>query len=103
MKKQPFRMRMMKAMRSCVAVLSVVIGMAMLTGCNSKPKADLVVYGKIYTAENNQLAEAFAVKDGKYIYVGDKAGAEAFVEEGKTEVIDYTGKGLITPGCGNAG
>ena len=101
MKKQPFRMRMMKAMRSCVAVLSVVIGMAMLTGCNSKPKADLVVYGKIYTAENNQLAEAFAVKDGKYIYVGDKAGAEAFVEEGKTEVIDYTGKGLITPGCGN--
>ena len=30
MKKQPFRMRMMKAMRSCVAVLSVVIGMAML-------------------------------------------------------------------------
>ena len=101
MKKQPFRMRMMKAMRSCVAVLSVVIGMAMLTGCKSKPTADLVVYGKIYTAENNQLAEAFAVKDGKYIYVGDKAGAEAFVEEGKTEVIDYTGKGLITPGCGN--
>ena len=101
MKKQPFRMRMMKAMRSCVAVLSVVIGMAMLTGCNSKPKADLVVYGKIYTAEDNKIAEAFAVKDGKYIYVGDKAGAEAFVEEGKTEVIDYTGKGLITPGCGN--
>ena len=92
----------MKAMRSCVAVLSVVIGMAMLTGCNSKPTADLVVYGKIYTAENNQLAEAFAVKDGKYIYVGDKAGAEAYVEKGKTEVIDYTGKGLVTPGCGNA-
>ena len=94
-------MRMMNAMRSCVAVMSVVISMAMLSGCNSKPKADLVVYGKIYTAESNQIVEAFAVKDGKYIYVGDKAGAEALVEEGKTEVIDYTGKGLITPGCGN--
>jgi predicted amidohydrolase YtcJ len=60
-----------------------------------------VVYGKIFTSENNQVAEAFAVKDGKYIYVGNKAGAEAFVEEGKTEVVDYSGKGLVMPGCGN--
>ena len=45
--------------------------------------------------------ESFAVKDGKYIYVGDKAGAEAYIEEGKTEVVDYTGKGLVMPGCGN--
>ena len=63
--------------------------------------ADLVVYGKIFTAKNNQIVEAFAVKDGKYIYVGDKAGAEAFVEEGKTEVVDYTGNGLVMPSCGN--
>ena len=63
--------------------------------------ADLVVYGKIFTSENNQIAEAFAVKDGKYVYVGDKAGAEAFIEPGKTEIVDYTGKGLVMPGCGN--
>jgi predicted amidohydrolase YtcJ len=75
--------------------------MAVLTSCKSKPTADLVVYGKIFTSDNNQIVEAFAVKDGKYIYVGDKAGAEAFIEEGKTEVIDYTGKGLVMPGCGN--
>ena len=75
--------------------------MAVLTSCNSKPTADLVVYGKIYTAEGNQVVEAFAVKDGKYVYVGDKAGVEAYVEEGKTEVVDYTGKGLVMPGCGN--
>jgi predicted amidohydrolase YtcJ len=75
--------------------------MGMLTGCKSKNSADLVVYGKIFTAEGNQMAEAFAVKDGKYVYVGDKAGAEAFVEDGKTEVIDYTGKGMVMPGCGN--
>lgn len=63
--------------------------------------ADLVVYGKIFTSENKQLAEAFAVKDGKFVYVGDKKGAEAFVEAGRTEVVDYTGKGLVMPACGN--
>ena len=91
----------MKKILSIIAVLTVILGMGMMTSCNSKPSADLVVYGKIYTAEGNQVVEAFAVKDGKYIYVGDKAGAEAYVEEGKTEVVDYTGKGLVMPGCGN--
>ena len=66
-----------------------------------KTCADLVVYGKIFTSENNQTVEAFAVKDGKYIYVGDKKGAEAFIEAGKTEVLDYSGKGLVMPSCGN--
>ena len=63
--------------------------------------ADLVVYGKIFTSEGNQIVEAFAVKDGMYVYVGDKKGAEAFIEKGKTEVVDYTGKGLVMPSCGN--
>jgi len=63
--------------------------------------ADLVVYGKIFTSENNRLAEAFAVKDGRFIYVGDKIGASAFIKCGKTEIIDYSGKGLVMPGCGN--
>ena len=81
----------------------------MVAGCgddksaatSSGDKADLVVYGKIFTSENNQIVEAFAVKDGKFVYVGDKAGVEAFIDKGKTEVIDYTGKGLVMPGCGN--
>ena len=71
-----------------------------------------MVYGKIFTSERlrvgdgtsemgNQVVEAFAVKNGKYVYVGDKAGAEAYIEKGKTEVVDYTGKGLVMPGCGN--
>ena len=84
-----------------LAAILLCCTMAVLTSCKSKPTADLVVYGKIFTSDNNQIVEAFAVKDGKYIYVGDKAGAEAFIEEGKTEVIDYTGKGLVMPGCGN--
>ena len=89
-------------MLSCIAVMSIIAGMGMLASCKSNNSADLVVYGKIFTAEGNQVVEAFAVKDGKYIYVGDKAGAQALVEEGKTEVIDYTGKGLVMPSCGNA-
>ena len=68
--------------------------------CSSAEEADLVVYGKIFTSEGSQLAEAFAAKDGKYVYVGDRKGAEAFVDD-KTEVIDYNGKGLVMPGCGN--
>ena len=68
---------------------------------DKKNIADLVVYGKIFTSDNNKIVEAFAVKDGKYVYVGDKKGAEAFIEAGKTEVIDYTGKGLVMPSCGN--
>ena len=63
--------------------------------------ADLVVCGKIFTSEDNQIVEAFAVKDGKFIYVGDKKGVEAFIRDGKTEVIDYSGKGLVMPTCGN--
>ena len=98
-------------MCSCVAVVSVIVGMGMLASCSSNDnpssggttseKADLVVYGKVFTSEGNQIVEAFAVKDGKYVYVGDKAGAAAFVEAGKTEVVDYTGKGLVMSGCGN--
>ena len=91
----------MTKMLSIITVMGIVIGMGLLASCQSNNSADLVVYGKIYTAEGNQIVEAFAVKDGKYVYVGDKAGAEAFVEVGKTEVVDYSGKGLVMPGCGN--
>ncbi|MBR1418100.1 MAG: amidohydrolase family protein, partial [Synergistaceae bacterium] len=92
----------MKIYRKLLIALVLVLN---LFACASAEvqKADLVVYGKIFTSEseNNQLAEAFAVKDGKYIYVGDKVGAEAFIDAGKTEVINYDGKGLVMPGCGN--
>ncbi|MBR1388981.1 MAG: amidohydrolase family protein [Prevotella sp.] len=101
----------MKRIMQWVMVATLLIsGASMtLTSCSNtdnaavdvKDGADLVVYGKIYTAEAGQMAEAFAVKDGKYVYVGDKAGAEAYVETGKTEVVDYSGKGLVMPGCGN--
>ena len=92
---------MNKALKLLLASLLVFLLGAGAVYSAEVPCADLVVYGKIFTSEGNKVVEAFAVKDGKYIYVGDKAGAEAFIEAGKTEVVDYTGKGLVMPGCGN--
>ena len=97
-------------MKKWMLAAILICGSSTFTACTSnedrptkevRDGADLVVYGKIFTSEGNQIVEAFAVKDGKYIYVGDKAGAEAYIENGKTEVVDYSGKGLVMPGCGN--
>jgi hypothetical protein len=97
-------------MKKWMLAAILICGSSAFTACTSnedrptkevRDGADLVVYGKIFTSEGNQIVEAFAVKDGKYIYVGDKAGAEAYIENGKTEVVDYSGKGLVMPGCGN--
>ena len=61
--------------------------------------ADTVVYGKIYTANSNQdYVEAFAVKDGKYIFVGSKDEAQKYIKEGTTQVIDYS-DGFVMPGA----
>ena len=49
------------------ASLALVLGAGAACSAESGGDADLVVYGKIFTAENNQLVEAFAVKDGKYV------------------------------------
>ena len=58
-------------------------------------KADKIFKNaKIFTADKNQpRATALAVKDGKFIYVGDEAGLTAY----KGEVIDLSGK-FIMPG-----
>ena len=79
------RMSMMKKLMSLITVMGVIFGMGLLASCKNNNSADLVVYGKIFTSEGNQIVEAFAVKDGKYVYVGDKAGAEAYVEERSEE------------------
>ncbi|MCQ2380495.1 MAG: carboxylesterase family protein, partial [Victivallaceae bacterium] len=64
------------------------------------PPADTVVYGTIRTAEEAApVVEAFAVKDGKFVYVGDRAGAAAFVKDGVTRVVDHRGKGMVMPSC----
>ena len=66
-----------------------------LVGCKNQDEPQLkgrnvIVYGKIFTAENNTIADAFVVKDGKFVYVGNAAGAKEYEKEG-IPVIDYTG------------
>ncbi|MBP9995064.1 MAG: amidohydrolase family protein, partial [bacterium] len=81
------------------SIILLAIALLVMTGCKQEV-ADTVVYGTIRTAEaETPIAEAIAVKDGRFIYVGGKAGVESFIKEGVTEVIDHTGKGMVMPGC----
>lgn len=92
---------MFKKLLSLALAFTMIV--SMLCGCSktksSDDHADLVLYGTIYTAENREVVEAFAVKDGKYIYVGDRKGVESYIKDGTTKVIDNTDKGLVIPGC----
>ena len=75
-----------------------------LTGCSSKPPldegiADKVIYGNIYTMdENNPVASAIAIKDGKILKVGSLASDVMDVVGTKTEKIMYGPNKYIYPG-----
>lgn len=57
--------------------------------------ADTVVYGRIYTSNEAQpWAEAMAIRDGRFVYVGSAAGAEGLIGE-NTQVVTYD-RGMIT-------
>ena len=62
-----------------------------------KTFADKIIYGNFYTVdEKNPKAQAVAIADGKFVYVGDATGAKAFVGE-STQEERYDG-GMILPG-----
>lgn len=83
-----------KSFSVCLSALALALS---VSGCGCK-SADLVVYGKIFTSKPEEIAGAFAVKDGKYVYVGDSLGVQEYVGK-KTRVIDHTGKGMVMSGC----
>ena len=86
---------------ACVAlvVAGAFVCCGNMTGDDTNA-ADTVVYGKIYTSNaTGDYAEAIAVKDGKYVYVGDEDGVKSYIKDGKTKVIDYRDKGLIMAGA----
>lgn len=75
----------------------------------SEEKGNMVVYGKIYTAQVDasqrgsdqyKMAEAMVVKDKRIVFVGSKEEAQKHITA-DTQVIDYTDKGLIMPTCTN--
>ncbi len=64
------------------------------SACRTEPKADWVLRnGAVYTLDSRETrAQSIAVGGGTILYVGDDAGAEAFVGP-ETEVIDLGGLG----------
>jgi hypothetical protein len=78
----------------CVAIIGLI------NGCNpaNSQSADLVFKnGYIVTVDSlNNKAEALAIKDGKFVFVGDNESVKSFIGD-KTKVIDLKGK-MILPG-----
>ena len=73
-----------------VAVLSIA-----LTAC-SQESADMIITGaRIFTSDKQQpWAEALAIKDGKFVYVGDASGIGSYTS---ATSVDLQGK-LVIPG-----
>ena len=95
-----------RAIIVCLCICMALAGMALAGftgrsgGSSSSTVADTVVYGKIYTSNSNrEYAEVFAVKDGKYIYVGDEEGVSKFIKDGVTQIIDKRDDGFIMAGA----
>ena len=62
-------------------------------------KSNIVIYGNIYTVDKkNPSASALAVKDGRFVYVGDEEGVKEHIDK-DTEEIRYE-EGIILPGFG---
>jgi predicted amidohydrolase YtcJ len=76
---------------------------SVLWGCGSGPEANvdaadsLIHNAKIYTVDaSNPWAQAAAIRDGRFVYVGSEAGVRAF-EGPDTLSFDLAGK-LVLPG-----
>lgn len=95
--------------KTAVLLLSVLIIATLFTNCNGEATAslvdsgpaDIVVYGTVFTAEKdgNEVVEAFAVRNGRYVCVGTEEDVAPYIKEGVTKVIDRRDNGLIIPGC----
>ena len=83
-------------------VLTVASATVMLPAGGAAQEADRAyVNGIIYTVDEQfSTASALAVKDGRFIYVGDDAGAQAHIGP-NTFVVDLEGKTII-PGLHDA-
>jgi predicted amidohydrolase YtcJ len=89
-------------MKTIIFSISIII-MSILYSCKQKEKADLVIInGKVLTIDQqNPYAEAIAVRGEKIIAVGSYSKIKPYIEEGRTEVIDASGK-LVIPGFNDA-
>jgi predicted amidohydrolase YtcJ len=93
-------------------MLTVSLAIPLLAACGSEKEidaadaprsdADLVLHGgRIFTVDEGRTwAQAVAIRDGRFVYVGDDAGVQRFVGE-RTRVSDLDGK-LAIPGLVDA-
>src|SRR5262249_13502732 len=83
--------------RSTLACAAAALGMAVASAA-SAPAPHLVVgNGKVFTADgSSSLAEACAVKDGRFVAVGTSAAMRAQIGPA-TKVIDLAER-FVTPG-----
>ena len=84
-------------------VLLLILTMMIYGSCRKKEKADLVIInGKVLTIDSdNPTAEAIAMKGETIIAVGTIKKISSFIEDGKTEIIDASGR-LVIPGFNDA-
>ena len=83
-----------------ILILAVTAGVALATGCsNPKPEmaADTIYTGGDIVTVNDAepSAEAIAVRDGKIVAVGARAGIEKTHKGKATTVVDLAGKTLL--------
>jgi predicted amidohydrolase YtcJ len=81
-------------MRKVIVTLAALVSQQ----CLAAPAADTVVTnGNVYTVNSKQpWAQAVAIQGGKFVYVGDAAGAKAYIDA-KTKVVDLKGA-YVQPG-----
>jgi len=87
-------------MKSANYIFKYLLITAVISSCqNYNPQSANLVFknGFIYTVDSlKSTAEAVAIRNGKFIYVGDDKGVEGFIGD-KTKVIDLEKK-LVLPG-----
>lgn len=90
-------------MKTLKYLASIFLLGAFLQSCNMKTKADLIgINGVVYTVDSAfSIAEAFAVKDGKFVYVGTTK--DVLDKYSSSAMVDFEGKavfpGLIDAHC----
>jgi len=80
-----------------VATALILTTIAAITVCRAAP-ADLVYrHGYIYTVDaHDSVQQALAVRNGRFVYVGDEAGVAPFIGNA-THVVDLEGR-MLMPG-----
>lgn len=78
--------------------ICLILATIFFEACQGPAKFDLYLHnGMVYTVDQNQpLAQAIGVIDGKIVYVGDGSEVANRIEE-QTEVVDLQGQ-TVTPG-----